>query len=243
MLAEMASYYDELKDHDVPPPRPMGPSHTRSEMSLNLDDLEDMRGSLHRRSRPASGTSLGGSPNNSNLSLSSWTNEPEATTGNIMMLGGSSLAGYWRASSLDSVFEGDDQNSDDDEYRSSADGSFRKNDSVPIGRRPRHNMIDSDESLLPAIDESSKADAFVRSSSWDGCLLDDPMAALNLRADEDNRRGRRVHFEVPARLEDIREFEKPDFEDYNDIWYMAHELQKMSDEAKKEIELSRNVVR
>ena len=71
------------------------------------------------------------------------------------------------------------------------------------------------------------------------------MAALHLGTHENdnNRRGKRVHFEVPARLEYIREFEKPDFEDYNKLYYFTHELQKMSDEAKREIELSSQVLR
>lgn len=245
MLAEMSSYYDELKDHDVPSStRAMDPTHTRSEISLDLDDLEEMRGSLHWRSRP-SGSGLGGSRDNSNLSLSSWANEPEATTGNLMMLGGSSLAGYWRASSLDSVLEQDynSESSDDDEYRSSADGSFRKNDTLQQDHRPRHHSTDDDESFLRVVDEASKSNPFVRSQSRGGCPLNSSMAALHLGDGKGDRLGKRVHFEVPARLEDIREFEKPDLEDYNNLYYMAHELQKMSEEAKREIDLSRGVVR
>jgi hypothetical protein len=252
MLAEMASYYDELKDHDTPPSsRTMGSTAaTRSELSLDLDDLEEMRNSLHRRSRGPG--SCNGSSGNSNLSLSSWTNEPEATTGNLMMLGESSFAGYWRTSSLDSVVEHHD-NSDDDEYQSGADGSFRRNDMQRPCHRRRHNSLDNDTSFLPSMDESSNkstAAAFVRSQSWDGCLLNGSLSGLNLGIEEDDddgdeekRTGKHVHFEVPARLEHIHEFEKPNHADYNNLYYMAHEIQKMMDDFHKESQMNRQVLR
>ncbi|KAL3919580.1 MAG: hypothetical protein SGILL_003686 [Bacillariaceae sp.] len=244
MLAEMSSFYDELNDHDGPPARVMGgvgvggvASKSEIEMSLDLDDLEDMRDSLHCRPSHRRGSGNGAGPDasieNSNLSLSSWAQEPEATTGNLMMLGGSSLAGYWRASSLSSVYEDQNDASDDDDYR-----PRNISDNARSGNRQRLNSADNDESLLPAIVESGESSDsnFTRSQQLSGA-----MSELDLGTGD--RAGKRVHFEVPARLEDIQEYEKPDFSDYNALYYMAHEIQKMMDDFKKETELSRQIIR
>ncbi|MGK3759421.1 MAG: hypothetical protein ACI8RD_011738, partial [Bacillariaceae sp.] len=44
-------------------------------------------------------------------------------------------------------------------------------------------------------------------------------------------------------LEDIKEFEKPDNDDYHMLWYTAHELQKMIDGRRAEESIERNIVR
>jgi hypothetical protein len=54
---------------------------------------------------------------------------------------------------------------------------------------------------------------------------------------------RHVHFEVPARLEQIQEFEKPDLEDYHLLYYMAHEIQKMIDDERREEQHHRTIIR
>lgn len=54
---------------------------------------------------------------------------------------------------------------------------------------------------------------------------------------------RHVHFEVPARLEAIQEFQTPDHEDYPRLYYMAHEIQKMMDEFRGEEQRIRTIVR
>jgi len=54
---------------------------------------------------------------------------------------------------------------------------------------------------------------------------------------------RKVQFEASARIEEIFEFERPDNEDYHNLWYTAHELQKMIDNRRAEESMERNVVR
>jgi hypothetical protein len=54
---------------------------------------------------------------------------------------------------------------------------------------------------------------------------------------------RHVHFEVPARLEQIEEFEKPDLEDYHLLYYMGHEIQKMIDDQRREDLHQRTIIR
>jgi hypothetical protein len=233
MIAEMTSYYGELKDHDAPPSRNSLRRTSRiSELSLDLEDLEDFRQQLTSNN------------SESGFSLSAWAHEPEATTGNLMAgVSASSLGGFLQYPSLDSVIEDDIE----DEYPSSSmlqnSGICQKGEN----NRPRHHSDDDSPFLLQSSKgSSSSASCLARSRSWDGTLSRSLSVIDSFPAggdDDEQRPGKKVHFEVPARLENIQEFEKPDFADYNKLYYMAHEIQKMMDDFRQESELDRNVVR
>lgn len=235
MIAEMTSYYGELQDHDGPPSRAVMNTRTSidrksrtSELSLDLDDLEDMR--VQRTSSHRNGS--GDNNTNSGFSLSSWVHEPEATTGNLMMRG-SSLGGFLHPS-LDSVIE--------DSVEEFASFTMLRTDGIceTIQTRPRHYSSDDTpivQQEQQRRNEDSSSTCFGRSKSWDG-TLSGSLSEMNLE-----RLGKKVHFEVPSRLENIHEFEKPEYEDYNKLYYMTHEIQKMMDDFRAESELDRHVVR
>lgn len=243
----MTSFYSELQDHDAPPSRSSlsrrtsggGDRRSRtSEMSLNLDDLEN----LHLQRTSSHRTGSGDHSNNigSGFSLSSWAQEPEATTGNLMFGASSAaLSNFLKYSSLDSVLE----DGNDEEFTSSA--MLSTNEIYDNGRqRPRH--YSDDDSLLLRQSKgntiASLQSCMARSRSWDGTLMSGSLSELDVEID-DEQPGKRVHFAVTAQLEDVREFEKPDFEDYNNLYYMAHELQTMMDDFRQETELDRQIIR
>jgi hypothetical protein len=245
MIAEMTSYYSELQDHDGPPSRAMmnnisrtsiDRKSTTSELSLDLDDLEDMR--LHRTPSYRRGPHDNATSTSSVSSSSSWAHEAEATTGNLNLFGGPSFGGFLQHSSLESVIEDGDE-----EFPSN---SVIRTD--PIGdnniHRPRLFSDDNDTwlALHSSEGESPSKSCFGRSLSWDG-KLPGSFSDVNMGEDDSKKCRQRVHFEVPARLENIQEFDKPDFEDFDKLYYMAHEIQKMMDDFRQESELDRHVVR
>jgi hypothetical protein len=241
MIAEMTSYYSELQDHDGPPSRTMMNSvgrtsidrkSTMSELSLDLDDLEDMR--LHRTPsnvRGSNDNAVSGPP------LPSWAHEPETTTGNVMV-GRSSLGGFLQQCSLDRVIEDSDE-----EFPSS---SIFRTDGIWEDKSNRLRHFSKDDTPLARHclqeESSSMLSCFGRSQSWDG-TPSGTLSKLNLGGYDEKKPGKRVHFEVPARLEEIQEFDKPDVEDFDKLYYMAHEIQKMMDEFRQESELNRHILR
>mmetsp|Transcript_881 Transcript_881/g.1606 ORF Transcript_881/g.1606 Transcript_881/m.1606 type:complete len:229 (-) Transcript_881:182-868(-) len=228
MLAGMMSYYGELNDYEAPlmrdtPERPRNSPVERksraSEMSMDLDDLEDLR-----------------ETNNNNLStdisLSGWQNEADTTSG---FLG----AGFLRYPSLDDVLEHNHDDSDDEDYPSRARLTYLDNSAENI--RHRNDELSS-SSLTQQGNNSNAVDGLYESfpgfkSGGVGCVNDDDNYSKG------SGLGKKVHFEVPARLEDIQEFEKPDAEDYSNLYYMAHEIQKMMDDFRVESQLDRHVLR
>ncbi|KAG7374484.1 hypothetical protein IV203_013579 [Nitzschia inconspicua] len=203
-----------------------------SELSLNLDDLEDFchhRPSAHRRGSGEHNMS------NGQLSLSSWTHEPEATTGNLMAGVSSSLGGFLQYPSLDGVLEDNDE-----EFPNNA--IIRTNENFGHDKSRLRHYSDDDSPVLgrPQWDRTTLS-SLAQSRSWDGKHCGS-LPEINLGRD-DNQPCKRVHFEAPARLEEIRQFEKPDFEDYNNLYYMAHEIQKMMDDFREESALDRHIVR
>jgi hypothetical protein len=228
-------------------------------MSLNLDDLEDFRdiggGSGGRVGSGAGGIyALSNRDDDGNdggagegFSLASWHHEQEATTGNI---------GFLRYASLDSVIEDSDVEDSDDDNTAGPGGLsdpeirrgwYKNEESISTHC---HNQQEEDhlqerhhQQQQPQSDEVDRvgelafsgSNFFLPSSSpAKGCFPNEGSSQLGER---------RVHFEVPARLEDIQEYDGPDKEDYSQLYYMAHEIQKMMDDFRAEERLDRQVLR
>ncbi|KAG7349342.1 hypothetical protein IV203_011939 [Nitzschia inconspicua] len=206
-----------------------------SELSLNLDDLEDF---CHHRAS-ALGRGSGEHNMSSGLSLSSWAHEPEATTGNLMAGVSSTLGGFLQYPSLDSVLEDNDE---EFPINTMIRTNENTNENCCQDRSRLRHYSDDDSPVLGRLQWDPKTlSSLARSRSWDGKNCGS-LPEIDLGRDG-NQRGKRVHFEAPARLEEIREFEKPDFEDYNNLYYMAHEIQKMMDDFRVESALDRHIVR
>jgi hypothetical protein len=201
----------------------------------------------------------------SGFTLAAWNHEPEATTGNLA----ASFLNQHR-SSLSSVWEmehanGDSYNDDDDDddgedyyttYKTSGrdddddDESDDDNDDDFRSALSSLSIGDCDRPSLPLMDDEEKSSSTSPNDNNNnkekkGCLHHLNTTGCNEKVSTDTPSPSKkvVHFEVPARLEDIQEYEKPDTDEYSNLYYMAHEIQKMMDEFKTEDQLNRHVLR
>jgi hypothetical protein len=202
----------------------------------------------------------------SGFTLSAWQHEPETTTGNLAMLHfRESLDSVWEQEEHHDDDDGDDHEEAEDDY---CRPQRNNNTTGLIGSSSNDDDDDDDEdgndysircrnafSSLQVDDDDDDGDEFCPPMNASKNISNN-VKEMKGRLDDTNgkqalgRTGignggvvKRVHFAVPARLEDIQEFEKPDMEDYSKLYYMAHEIQIMMDEFKKEDELNRHVVR
>jgi hypothetical protein len=240
-----------------------------SEVSLNLDDLEaEIQADFAAATtRTASMDDLSG------FTLAAWNHEPEATTGNLaasfLNQHRSSLSSVWEIEHTNSDSDNDDEedvgedyyttyktagrdDDDDDDDDESDDDDDNDNDfrsalsSLSIGDcgRPSLPLMDDEEKSSSTSSSTSPNDNN-NNKEKKGCLhhLNTTSCNEEISTDTPSPSKKVVHFEVPARLEDIQEYEKPDTDDYSNLYYMAHEIQKMMDEFKIEDQLNRHVLR
>lgn len=216
------------------PSQPLAPASNRSvpsrfsEASMDFGDLQDdlstcrmLPGSMNSRnkkrpssvktSRPSldlsdltnslrmSGTSMG-LVSDGSLSLSSWCQQPSPSQNNAGTDGDDTDCGSY----------GGYLN-----YGDNTGSSTVHFDEVPQECLSPFLSACTRRNSLPTVDEKGESNSTLSGDS-------------NHSSTGAGRR-RRVQFESSCRLEKIREFEKPDYDDFHLLYYTAHELQKMID--------------
>ena len=212
-------HYGELNDYETPPiaragrQSPMERSGKASELSMDLNDLQDLRENMSR--------------NLSELSLTSWQQEISNRSLDQTCLTDLTKVGAMpRYPSLDDVLEESD----------CADSSLR----IPAGSLADIPEQLHEDSCTTFSNQQGSSAFQVLQDDWidgdDDCNRDDCCHASNCSK-------KRVHFAGASSLEDVQEFEKPDADDYHLLYYMGQEIQKMIDDYKAEEKIERNVVR